>query len=164
VESCNFQGRGHCPSCRAYFQLCKPKKGTKLKSSQPAAIKEELLSLSKATIPVGQCGMCLQQRELPPGMRGLCAKCDLGQTLALRYECNRCHKTQMIPHPMFSYQASPTTYSSATWACHQRCGDYTKWRIVPEDMAKIPVAHCPAEWGPQEAWLQQIAEQSRRPG
>jgi len=160
VKSCSVREKGHCPSCRAHFQMFQPANDTKLDTAEPDGIKKQLLSLNKPPVPKGRCGMCRQQHELPPQMNGFCAKCDLGRTLALVYECSRCHKKQRIPHPMFSYQSSASAFGGPTWACHQGCCAYTTWRVVPEDVAKIPEAHRPASWG-QEVWLQGIAEQSR---
>ena len=98
---------GRCPVCRAYFVM------------------REGLPVSQASVP-RQCQMCRQVKEIADPNRELCSACLLGR---FRYECNRCHRTQMIPHPMWLYQPSPTTFTGATWACHVGCGDYTNWRI-----------------------------------
>ena len=60
---------------------------------------------------------------------------------------------------MWRYQENgPTSYGSVTWACHQRCGDYKTWRIVPEDAEAVPPEHCPDSWGRREEWLARIRE------
>ncbi len=33
-------------------------------------------------------------------------------------------------------------FGNASWACHQQCGDYTMWRIVPEDAARLFLYVC----------------------
>lgn len=57
----------------------------------------------------------------------------LGLICISGYQCERCGGEQRILHPMWRYQRGPREFGSATWACHQGCSDYTKWRIVPED-------------------------------
>jgi hypothetical protein len=89
----------------------------------------------------------------------MCDACLLGSRYEFHYECSGCHRLQRIPHPMWQYQASPTEFSSAGWACHQRCRDYTRWRITPEDVVKLPHAHCPDSWGRRDRWLASIREQ-----
>lgn len=158
---------GICPTCRGYFRLRRgPADGrgrVLLGSADPAEIARSLLVVEEAEPPLNPCRMCTQLRVLPPGTNGLCAKCDIGQRVCLRYECERCGRTQSIPHPMFDYQPSPREFGSATWACHQRCGDYTHWRILETDLGKIPVVYRPAAWGP-EAWLEAVGERSRASG
>ncbi|CAK9074501.1 unnamed protein product [Durusdinium trenchii] len=102
----------------------------------------------------GQCQMCRQMHILVD--QGMCEACNLGRRYVFRYECQRCHRLQRIPHPMWRYQATPTDFSSSTWACHQGCGDYTTWRLAPEDVGQVPDMECPESWGRREEWLEQV--------
>eukprot|EP00913_Durusdinium_trenchii_P028150 g26394.t1 len=88
----------------------------------------------------GQCQMCRQMHILVD--QGMCEACNLGRRYVFRYECQRCHRLQRIPHPMWRYQATPTDFSSSTWACHQGCGDYTTWRLAPEDVGQVGSLSC----------------------
>ena len=63
------------------------------------------------------------------------------------HECKEFHKEQIIPHPMYRYQANPSTYGNATWACHQGCHTYTHWKIVRKDIKKVPIADAQDSWG-----------------
>jgi len=56
---------------------------------------------------------------------------------------------------MWRYQTSPSEFGSASWACHQRCGDYTNWRIVHDDVAKVPMQDRPQSWGDGE-WIEEV--------
>ena len=113
--------------------------------------------VAKAPYRTGQCRMCMQQRTLVKP--NLCAACVIGEATPLTYECDRCHRRQRIPHPMWRYQAEgPGAFGTATWACHVGCGDYTHWRVVPEDVARVPPMDAPASWGGQEGWLAAVRE------
>jgi hypothetical protein len=63
---------------------------------------------------------------------------------------------QRIPHPMWRYQPSPTAHGAASWACHVGCHDYTNWRIVPDDVVRIPAQEVPESWGRRDEWLELI--------
>ncbi|GMH66423.1 hypothetical protein TrLO_g10114 [Triparma laevis f. longispina] len=120
---------GACPRCRKFV-----------------AVEDKIIVLRERK---GQCVMCRQHHVIVAN--GRCQKCLLGQSFAFRYECNKCSKTQRIPHPMWLYQSSLTSFGSASWACHVGRGcEYTKWRIVPSDVAQIPSNHLPESWGGQE--------------
>mmetsp|Transcript_28327 Transcript_28327/g.67365 ORF Transcript_28327/g.67365 Transcript_28327/m.67365 type:complete len:148 (+) Transcript_28327:844-1287(+) len=106
--------------------------------------------------------MCCQLRALADLREGLCEKCLLGRRFPLRYECERCGRLQCIPHPMWQYQDSPGSFSGTTWACHQMCGDYTRWRVTPADAEHIPPELCPGSWGRHSEWLATVREQSRQ--
>ena len=93
--------------------------------------------------------------------RNLCEPCLYGSLHTLRYECDGCHRTQRIPHPMWRYQADPDSYGGATWACHQRCGSYTHWRVIPADLPRVPMQDRPASWG-TEAWMEQVRAARRQ--
>jgi len=62
---------------------------------------------------------------------------------------------------MFRYQALASSFGDTTWACHGKCGDFTKWRLVPECLGGIPPEHAPPSWGRQEEWLESIRKQRR---
>ncbi len=104
------------------------------------------------------CRMCRQVREISDPARQLCDKCMYGETFSFAYECERCHKSQKIPHPMWLYQPAPDQFGSATWACHVGCGDYTHWRIMANDLTKVPLDHVPDSWNCREAFVQSIRE------
>lgn len=91
--------------------------------------------------------------------RGMCDACLLGMRYQLHYECQRCHKAQQIPHPMWRYQETPLEFGNITWACHRDCGDYTHWRVIPEDAAKVPDFDCPDGWGRRDDWLATVRRQ-----
>ena len=76
----------------------------------------------------------------------------------LRYECDRCHRVQLIAHPMYRYQPDPLTFGTDTWACHAGCGTYTHWRIVADDANRIPPEECPETWGRRDEWIREIRE------
>jgi hypothetical protein len=110
----------------------------------------------------GQCRMCCQQKVLID--QGMCDACLYGNAHPLRYECNRCHSVQTIAHPMWRYQAAVDAFSGASWACHVGCGDYTHWRVIAEDVSKIPPHDIPETWGVQNHVIEAIraARQAER--
>eukprot|EP00569_Conticribra_weissflogii_P011826 CAMPEP_0171376380 /NCGR_PEP_ID=MMETSP0879-20121228/18552_1 /TAXON_ID=67004 /ORGANISM="Thalassiosira weissflogii, Strain CCMP1336" /LENGTH=281 /DNA_ID=CAMNT_0011886189 /DNA_START=19 /DNA_END=860 /DNA_ORIENTATION=- len=67
----------------------------------------------------------------------MCTDCQRGMSNTLHYQCQRCHRIQRIPHPMYRYQNSPLEFGTTSWACHVGCGDYTFWRIVERDLEKV---------------------------
>jgi hypothetical protein len=109
---------------------------------------------------VSRCRMCMQEKPIACPRKVLCELCVLGHSLPpMRYECQKCGRIQQIPHPMFRYQEEgPRSFGNVSWACHQRCGDYTMWRVVEQDVHMIPPEHCPASWGRRDEWLAQIRE------
>ena len=104
----------------------------------------------------GKCRMCNQGNKAIVEA-GQCDACLFGSRYVLGYECDRCHCTQRIPHPMWRYCASPDGFSTSTWACHQRCGDYTHWRVIPCDVPRVPAQDRPESWGTDE-WLRAVRE------
>lgn len=136
---------GRCPTCKKYYRWrIAPSKND---PGSPAGGEERFEVCCFNFEPMGRCRMCNQEpRKIADRTKQLCEPCLLGQEFAFRYECDRCHRKQVIPHPMWKYQKSPQEYSSATWACHQRCGDYTHWKIEERCIAQIPDALIPAEW------------------
>lgn len=113
---------GRCPKCRAFIGV-----------QGDTVVKRK---------PTRRCLVCHQEKEI--SQDNVCASCLHGLQHRFRYTCERCSRTQQIPHPMYRYQQTPTSYSTVTWACHQGCGDYTHWRILPSDLDRIP--------DPPEAW------------
>jgi hypothetical protein len=101
-----------------------------------------------------RCRMCCQEKVIAG--QGMCQVCLYGNAHPLRYECNRCHRIQTIPHPMWRYQASPERFTTASWACHRGCGDYTFWRVVKEDIPLIPADDIPESWGMQDQALEAV--------
>ena len=107
-----------CPRCNSHIQISINEQSVQIAPPPPT--------------PTGRCGMCCQNnKELTHNDR-FCASCAIGMANRLRYECERCHRIQIIPHPMYRYQQDPTSYGGATWACHGRFGTYTHWRIVSQ--------------------------------
>lgn len=101
------------------------------------------------------CLMCRQQRIIVD--ESCCSACLLGRRLGpLRYECDGCHRVQLIAHPMYRYQRDPLTFGTDTWACHAGCGTYTHWKVLPADADRIPPEECPESWGRRDEWLQEI--------
>ena len=133
-------GFGKCPKCR---------KTLAIKSGRVEVVE-----------PRGKCSMCCQGNKVIIE-RGMCDACLFGSRYALSYECNRCHRKQRIPHPMWRYCTAPDAYSSATWACHQQCGGYTHWRVVPGDLPKVPAQDRPESWGDDE-WLREVRQRRQR--
>ena len=136
---------GKCPSCSKYFTV----------DNKVVTIRD--------SIPL-QCLMCMQAHNdtiaIGPG-RNICPRCILGHSYCFSYECKRCHNMQSIPHPMWTYQPSPTEYTTATWAC-QRCGDYTHWRISASDVNRVPPEHTPEGWNLRVRWLETVRLESIR--
>ena len=82
------------------------------------------------------------------GSVAICDACWLGNQIALRYECQGCGGVQRIPHPMWRYQVDgPEAFGTTPWACHVRCGTYTRWRVISEDVARVPHGDAPESWG-----------------
>ena len=48
------------------------------------------------------------------------------------------------------------------WACHQGCNDYRGWRVLKEEVPRIPLAFCFANWGLRDVWLEQIREKRKQ--
>eukprot|EP00929_Paragymnodinium_shiwhaense_P035767 TRINITY_DN1927_c0_g1_i2.p1 TRINITY_DN1927_c0_g1~~TRINITY_DN1927_c0_g1_i2.p1 ORF type:complete len:234 (+),score=18.54 TRINITY_DN1927_c0_g1_i2:105-806(+) len=134
-------GVGRCPSCRKYIRI-------------------DAEGHVHITDQRAKCRCCQQSRVILD--EGRCDACLLGMRFPFTYECNRCHKFQKIPHPMWRYQPSPTEFGSSSWACHRGCCAYTKWRIVAEDAERIPGSELPESWGGQEEWLATVRDRSLR--
>lgn len=130
-----YQGIGRCPTCRKYISVDA----------------EGRVFLTTRT---GPCDMCRQTRTIID--RNMCDACLLGCQHPLRYECDQCHRTQRIPHPMWRYQPTPSEFGGATWACHQGCGDFTHWRVLEVDRERVPVEDAPEGWGLRDAWFARV--------
>ena len=142
-------GVGRCPTCRTYLRK-------KADGSSGFEIADR----------VEMCTLCRQAKliigELRPGMP-VCDACFLGAQNPLRYECERCRRVQRIPHPMYRYQVDgPNAFGNNTWACQQRCGDFTHWRVHAADAHLVPPEDAPESWGVREEWVTRVREQRRR--
>ena len=89
--------------------------------------------------------------HLPPRniTYAVCSVCEISENNPLRYECQSCHNIQRIYHPMYRYQETPTDFGGHTWACHQLCYPQPCWRIIPEDIDRIPHEEIPQRWNEQ---------------
>ena len=103
-----------------------------------------------------QCMICRQTRVIVD--RSMCDACSLGMRYPLRYECEGCGKHQRIGHPMWRYQASPTEFGTTTWACHRLCRRQTNWRLIAEDVRRVPDGDAPESWGRRDEWLRSVRE------
>lgn len=126
---------GQCPTCRTFITVGPSGEVRKAEN-------------------FGKCAICCQNRVLTERTR--CSACALGARLYLLYECQQCGRSQRIPHPMWTYQETPSDFSTVTWACHRGCGTYTRWRVLPNFLSAIPAEHSPESWGRREEWLAQI--------
>lgn len=125
---------GRCPTCRTFFTI----EGGVVANCEN----------------IGQCRMCRQSRVILD--RNTCDACLFGSLHVFTYECSHCHCLQRIPHPMWRYQPSPNDYSTVSWACHARCKDYRNWKIVPGDVARVPVQDLPPSWDRQDDVLEAV--------
>jgi hypothetical protein len=128
---------GRCPRCRSWITA------TTLHSPHAHAG----LALRRLE-SAGKCGCCMQAKEHlveqdPP----TCDACFLGKRTPLLYECEECHKTQKIPHPMYRYQKSLKGFGNVNWACQGECQKFTYWRICDHQLEMIPVGDVSEEWG-----------------
>ena len=105
-----------------------------------------ILSLPRRVESVnGRCRMCRKRPvELEEGE--LCGDCVYGSQRVFRYECNRCHQTQRIPHPIWRSMKTPRDFSEWSWACHVSCYDFTHWKLVSDDVGLVPERDIPQSW------------------
>lgn len=127
-------GIGRCPKCRTTIVVEKGEVKINKKKSQ--------------------CRMCRQQHVIVG--KGMCDACNIGSLKPLVYECERCHRNQRIPHPMYRYQTTPEAYGASSWACHVGCGTYTRWRISRGDVSNVPASDAPATWNVSDPHLERI--------
>jgi len=132
------RGVGRCPSCRQYITV-------------------DGIGLVQVTHAQSNCRVCRQVKTIVLG--GMCDECALGARFRLHYECQKCSRVQVIPHPMWRYQPRPTSFGAKTWVCHQGCRDYTCWRVTEQDAALVPDFDCPESWGRREEWLARVRRQ-----
>mmetsp|Transcript_19060 Transcript_19060/g.59942 ORF Transcript_19060/g.59942 Transcript_19060/m.59942 type:complete len:194 (-) Transcript_19060:67-648(-) len=133
-------GVGKCPKCRKHI-----------------VIEDGTVALNTKHM---QCHMCRQMRIITGN--SMCDACNAGTRRPLTYECERCHRHQVIPHPMYRYQPTPEEYCNSSWACHQGCGDYTRWRVIGRDVANVPPDDAPESWGLADAQLARVRAERER--
>lgn len=110
---------GHCPRCRSWI----------------AVSTKDIPHLSiTAVTNAGQCQICNQTKAHLVEHAAVCDACFLGLRRPLLYECNDCQGRQMIPHPMYRYQATVDDFGTTSWACQGRCQKFTLWRILPNQV------------------------------
>jgi hypothetical protein len=69
--------------------------------------------------------------------------------------CTQPPKTSPKPTDRISRRVL-SEFGTDSWACHQRCDDYTHWRVCkPED---VPDAETPESWGRREDWLAHVRQ------
>jgi len=136
-------GTGTCPRCRGRLAI-------------------EHGSIVVPPPNIGRCRMCCQNRKQLV-QADLCEACLAGTRNPLRYVCERCQRTQRIPHPMYKYQRTPAEYCNSSWACHQGCGDYTRWRIEADDLRLVPLTDRPESWGTED-WFEEVRRIRRQGG
>ena len=140
-------GVGRCPTCSGFMQKA-PGGGLTVAAG------------------IDECGVCHQARPVAERLRGtpVCGACSLGVRHPLRYECERCHRVQRIPHPMYRYQVDgPAAFGNNSWFCGGgECQDFTKWRVHPADVQRVPADDCPEAWGRREDWFAQVRVQRLR--
>jgi len=120
LVSLNEIGAARCPKCREWI-----------------GIAEDRVVRAAAR---GHCRICRQDDKALVDAR-TCDACFFGLSHPLRYECQRCHRLQRIPHPMYRYQEAPERFGTVTWSCHY-CQDYTFWRARDPP----PNADYPPHW------------------
>ena len=144
-------GVGRCPFCREHVRRV-----------EAPGSRDDVRVVGDA----GTCLMCNQPRVLvgrhprapantPPH---LCHRCDLGLRLpALRYRCDECRAVQVIAHPMFLYQRTPQDVTDDTWAC-ARCQDQRRFRLLLEDIPRVPPEELPDGWGARDDVIRRARE------
>jgi len=158
---------GRCPRCRAWITVTVHEKPM-LKTMKTAA--EEYSSdfnqvsghsdnFSAITVIqnkiVGQCSICNQVKDHLVD-NGICDSCYLGQRCPLLYECEQCTNSQLIPHPMYRYQPASNQFGRTSWKCQATCKNFTKWRVLPDQVNLIPAGDSPREWGENTLELSRI--------
>ena len=143
-KSSDGHNRARCPRCQQSY----------ITVDSEIDNGNEILKVKVVPNPPKECMLCKQHfahnklEQIRPNVF-LCTSCHFGILLIrypLRYTCQNCYNVQYISHPMYRYQPSHDQYSTATWACHQNCQTYTHWRIVPNDVYRIPRDDVPNTW------------------
>lgn len=126
---------GRCPRCRAWIAV---------QTDSPTGLVTDVQAVQSE----GQCQVCNQHKAvLVENDENVCDACFLGRRRPLIYECEQCHATQKIPHPMYRYQPKVDAFGKTSWACQGLCQNFTMWRILPEQLRLIPPGDTPEEWG-----------------
>jgi hypothetical protein len=125
---------GRCPRCRSWIVV-----------RTPSSTENSDLEIS-AVSNAGTCKICMQAKEHLVENASVCDACFLGRRYPLLYECDNCHVTQRIPHPMYRYQSSPEEFGNVTWACQGQCRKFSHWRIRPDQVELIPIGDAPELW------------------
>ena len=96
---------------------------------------DNAITISKVNLS-GECKICCQEKEHLVDDGTICDACFIGRTNPLLYECEKCHKTQKIPYPLYRYQSYMDQYGEKCWRCHSgECNpQFTKWRILPDQI------------------------------
>lgn len=126
---------GRCPRCLTWIKVQIPESPDK-----------SVISIEKVETK-GQCLICNQHKDHLVEEDQVCDSCFLGRRQPLKYECQNCHGIQKIPHPMYRYQKTEEEFGTATWACQGKCGGFTTWKILPEEIHRIPLGDAPKTWG-----------------
>jgi hypothetical protein len=126
---------GRCPRCRVWIVV-----------KTPQSTDDFELEIT-AVAAAGQCLVCNQVKDHLVEDESVCDACFIGRRLPFLYECQQCHVTQRIPHPMYRYQDKPDQFGNVSWACQGRCVTFTNWRIRADQLSLIPVGDAPDAWG-----------------
>lgn len=126
---------GRCPRCLGWIKVQLP---------EPA--EKNVVVIEKVDVS-GPCLICNQNKDVLVENDNICDSCFLGRRQPLKYECQQCHHIQKIPHPMYRYQKTKDQFGNVTWACQGKCGRFTKWKIQPEELHRIPLGDAPKSWG-----------------
>lgn len=126
---------GRCPRCLLWIKV-----------QLPEATDKNVVSVEKVDVS-GPCLICNQEKDFLVENDKICDSCFLGRRRPLKYECRQCHCIQKIPHPMYRYQQAEDKFGNVTWACQGKCGRFTKWRILPEELHRVPLGDAPKSWG-----------------
>jgi hypothetical protein len=141
---------GRCPCCRSWIVVRAPD------GNSP-------LNLDISTVAAaGTCKECNQSNKCLVDDGDVCDACFLGHRNPLLYECDQCHGTQRIPHPMYRYQQTPGDFGKKTWSCEGPCQTFTHWRIRHDQIIQVPIGDSP--WR-ENSWItsaRQRIEKARR--
>ena len=73
---------GKCPTCTSYY-----------------TVSNKIVCTVRSFI--GKCSRCMQPKDIADRKDMLCEACLLGTLHSYHYECQKCHKIQVILHPMW---------------------------------------------------------------
>lgn len=126
---------GRCPRCFKWIKV-----------KIPESTDKNVVTVEKVDTE-GQCLICNQHKDHLVENNEVCDSCFLGRRQPLKYECQQCNCIQSIPHPMYRYQKREQDFGNVTWACQGKCGGFTNWKILPEEIHRIPLGDAPTSWG-----------------